>query len=101
MKEQEREKIKAMNLHGEELFEYCLCKTNDRELSSIAHHFIFNDRPMKKKCEYLERIIYNNKNVVFYYPMWASMDAKYEDEIKAEIKGKEYIGNGYDGEMYL
>jgi hypothetical protein len=31
MEEQEREKIKAMNLHGEELFEYCR-NSNDREL---------------------------------------------------------------------
>lgn len=101
MKEQEKEKIKAMNLHGEELFEYCLGKTNDRELSNIAVQFIFNNRTMEKKCEYLERIIYNNENVVFYYPMWACMDAKYKAEVKAKIKGKEYIGSGYGGEMYL
>lgn len=56
MKEQEREKIKAMNLHGEELFEYCLCKTNDRELSDIAHHFIFNDRTMEKNANTLNEL---------------------------------------------
>jgi hypothetical protein len=33
--------------------------------------------------------------------MWAGMDAKYKAEVKAKFKGKEYIGNGYDGEMYL
>jgi hypothetical protein len=100
MKEQEREKIKAMNLHGEELFEYCLCKTTDKDLSFITLQLYLDSGKKKDISKYLERIIYNNENVVYYYPSLYETDEALA-EAKKKIKGKKCIGGIPDGRLYL
>ena len=100
MKEQEREKIKAMNLHGKELFEYCCWKSSDRELSNIAMILLLDGVNREKIGEYLERIIYNNE-VVISYDFLDIETAEDEVKAKAKIKGKECIGGGEDFLLYL
>ncbi len=100
MKEQEREKIKVMNLHGEELVEYCWCKTTDKDLSFITIQLYLNLGKEKDVSKYLERIIYNNENVVYFYPTLYETAEAFA-EAKKKIKGKKFIGSIPDGELYL
>jgi hypothetical protein len=99
MKEQEREKIKAMNLHGEELFEYCR-NSNDRELWEDTKMILCASRDKEKTIKYLERIVYNNETLIYYYPM-LYRTAKALAKAKKQIKGKESIGGILDGGLYI
>ena len=92
MKEQEREKIKAMNLHGEELYEYCIFKSNDIELSQETMMVLYASGDSEKAIKYLERIIYNNETLTYYYPEFME---------KNVIKDKELIGTIEDGALYI
>jgi hypothetical protein len=92
MKEQEREKIKAMNLHGKELYEYCIFKSNDIELSQETMMVLYASGDSEKAIKYLERIIYNNETLTYYYPEFME---------KNVIKDKELIGTIEDGALYI
>jgi hypothetical protein len=99
MKEQEREKIKAMNLHGEELFRYC-CNSSDRKLREDTEMILYASGDSEKAIKYLERIIYNNETLIYYYPMLYRTDEALA-EAKKKIKGKKCIGGILDGGLYL
>jgi hypothetical protein len=99
MEEQEREKIKAMNLHGEELFEYCR-NSNDRELWEDTKMILCASHDKEKTIKYLERIVYNNETLIYYYPM-LYRTAEALAKAKKQIKGKESIGGIEDGGLYI
>lgn len=99
MEEQEREKIKAMNLHGKELLEYC-CNSSDRELWEDTIMIADASGDVEKTIKYLERIVYNNETLIYYYPtLYETAEALAEAEKK--IKGKESIGSIEDGGLYI